>query len=425
MTRCLGDLYKNSFFLIMSTLLNAGFGFFFWIIASRMYPIRDVGFATVLISSLGLIILFSRFGFDISIIRFFPVYDKTKVFNTSLLLTSVLSIIAAIIGVLLISFLTPNASFIKYPVLVFLFILICIMNSAALITGNTFTANRRADFYFYQNILLAFRIPFLIPLMFLGSFGILGSLGLAYFIASVFAILILKKFHIIINLRVDREFLRNSVRYSLYNYVSNILSAAPALILPLIVSNMLGETEAAKYYIAYTVGNLVLIIPSALSTSLLVEGSYGTKLRKDAIKSGAAIFALLVPSVILMSFFGKLILGLFNRDYIDAFELLRILTLSSFLVALYSIFIPIQNVRMMIESIVGLNLLRFVLLLGLSYILILRYGILGVGYAWTITYMIIDLIIIGILRKELGFMQFIRLIVVKYYAIIRVVFSFR
>ena len=64
-------LYKNSFFLVLSRVINVACGFFFWMIAARLYSVEDVGLATALISSLGLVILFSRFGFDFSLIRFF------------------------------------------------------------------------------------------------------------------------------------------------------------------------------------------------------------------------------------------------------------------------------------------------------------------------------------------------------------------
>ena len=68
-------LYKNSFFIMLSSITNAGFGFFFWMTAARLYPKEDVGIATALWSSLALIILLSRFRFDFSIIRFFQDSD--------------------------------------------------------------------------------------------------------------------------------------------------------------------------------------------------------------------------------------------------------------------------------------------------------------------------------------------------------------
>ena len=79
---------------------------------------------------------------------------------------------------------------------------------------------------------------------------------------------------------------------------------------------------------------------------------------------------------------------------------LKIIALSSFPVACYSLFIPIQNVRMRVESIVKLNALRCILLLVLSYFMVSRYGILGAGYAWMATYMVIVIWVGWVALKE-------------------------
>jgi O-antigen/teichoic acid export membrane protein len=47
-----------------------------------------------------------------------------------------------------------------------------------------------------------------------------------------------------------------------------------------------------------------------------------------------------------------------------------------------------------------LNALRCMLMLGLSYVLMQRYGILGAGYAWMATYAIIALEIGWVAWKE-------------------------
>ena len=36
-------LYKNSFFIMLTTITNSGFGFIFWMIAAKFYPKEDVG----------------------------------------------------------------------------------------------------------------------------------------------------------------------------------------------------------------------------------------------------------------------------------------------------------------------------------------------------------------------------------------------
>ena len=62
-------LYRNSLFMAFTSVFNAGCGFFFWMIAARLYTVEQVGLATALISALGLVVLLSRLGFDVSAIR--------------------------------------------------------------------------------------------------------------------------------------------------------------------------------------------------------------------------------------------------------------------------------------------------------------------------------------------------------------------
>lgn len=391
-------LYRNSFFMAFTSVFNAGCGFFFWMIAAKLYTVEEVGLATALISSLGLVILFSRLGFDFSIIRFFPTEDKAKVFGTSLVITTIASLLVSGFFILLVEFFSPSLAFLKEAGYAFAFLLIAVANSVAAVTGRAFVADRNADQYLFQNIFMAFKIPLLIPMVFLGTFGILGSVGLAYFIASLIALIVLRMRLAAIKFDVDIDFIRRSFRFSYWNYASSILSIAPILVLPIMVLNLLGEAEAAKYYIAFAVANLVLIIPNSLGTSLFVEGCHGEEMREGVMRAAGASFASLVPLVLFLFFFGDQLLGLLSAEYLEAFDLLRVLVLSSFLVMVYSFFAPIQNVRMKVECIAKLNAIRCLLLLGLSYVFILQYGIIGAGYAWMVTYMVIALGI-GLIAK--------------------------
>ena len=90
-------LYKNSFFIMLTSISNAGFGFFFWMLAAKLYPKEDVGIATALISSMALLVLLSRFGLDQSLIRFFPERDKGSVFSTSVAITTFFAVLFGII----------------------------------------------------------------------------------------------------------------------------------------------------------------------------------------------------------------------------------------------------------------------------------------------------------------------------------------
>lgn len=394
------SLYKNSFFIAVTNIFNAGSGFFFWIIAARLYTIEQVGMATALISSLGLVILFSRLGFDTSIIRFFSEGNRGGIIWTSLIMTTIGCLMAGLVYILLAEFLVPSISFLRDPGYALSFLLIAVANSIASVTGSAFVADRKANYYFLQNLFLALRILALVPLTLLGIFGIFGSVGFGFLVASLFSLLMLRRSILAIPVGLDRGFIRISFRFSSWSYISSIFLAAPSLCLPIMVMNMLGETEAAKYFIATTIGGLILIIPSSLGTSLFVEGSYGKGLKSGAIRAGIISLVILVPAVLFLLIFGNRLLGLLSGEYMGAIDLLRILAISSFPVAIYSLFVPIQNVRMKVESIAKLNILRCILLLGLSYILMQRYGILGAGYAWLMTYAVLGTVIGRVMYRE-------------------------
>lgn len=397
------QLYQNSFFIMLSRFLNAGIGFIFWIVAARLYSIENVGIATALLSSIYIITSFSRLGFDFSLIRYIPINDRTKVFNTSFVITTIASFLIGIIFITIgINSFSPSLFFIQKPVYAIIFLLITAMYSVVTITGVAFTAIRKADRYFYQNIFLASRVPLLMPLVFLGSFGIIGSVGIAYSFSALIAFLQLNKF-IKFDFKIDNQFIKESFNFSFGNYVSNVFNTVPILILPILIINLLGEAESAKYYIAFAIGSLVLIIPDALCTALFIEGSHGENLRKNVIKALLTIYSFLIPAVIIIYFFGNHLLTLIGENYVDAFKLLMLIALSSFLVTINHLFISIQNVRMNVTSIIKLNFILFLLLPILSYIFIPRFGITGIGYAWMIVYGILDLIIV-ILVKNAGWL---------------------
>lgn len=393
-------LYKNSFFLVASRILNTGAGFLFWLFAARLYPIEIVGLAVALLSSLDLVRLFSTLGFNSSLIRFIPIREKGKVLNTCLIITTISSFLIGllyILGTMLFPTILKYEHSLLYSVI---FLFFAVMNSLALVTGNTFIAIRNGLDYFWQNILLAVRIPLLLPFVALKTMGIFGAVGLAYIISSLFGLLRLNKY-IGLNFQLDKQFVKDSLVFSSGNYLAEVLYVAPTLLLPILIVNLLGEAPAAQFYIAFAVGNLVLIIPEAIGTSLFVEGSHGENMKKSLYKAFLAVYAVLIPAVIVTYLLGGYVLGIFGKNYAEAVQLLRVLALSSLIVVAYFFFVPLQNVKMRVSRVIAINLARFALLLTLSYFFMLKYGITGFGYAWVLTHLILLLgILATVFRKE-------------------------
>lgn len=391
-------LYLNSFYILLTYASSALFGFIFWIIAARMYTPKEVGIATVLISSMSLIVLLSKIGLDFSIIRYFPTSDKSMVYNTSIAVTTFFSLIFGLIFILGVDVFSPELKTIYNLESVGFFLLFLVVNSVTNLAGIAFVALRRSKYYFIQNLFVGSRIFFLFPLAFLGAFGIFGSAGISFIIASIFSFLILGKLGINQSVSVDKEYLANSFHFSLGNYLVGISQTAPNLILPIMVLNILGADAAAYYYIAFSVAFVLFIVPNAISTSLFVEGSNGEALRSNTIKSSIAIYALLIPAVIVLYFFGDVVLGFIGKAYSEnGFELLRIMIFTSLVLPIVYVYSAVKRVQNKVRELVLLNGFIFVSLITLAYICMINYGINGIGYAWVLSYILGVLLILIIL----------------------------
>ncbi|CAJ35721.1 lipopolysaccharide biosynthesis protein [Methanocella arvoryzae] len=381
--------YKNAFFMVMNKGLGVVSGFVFWALAARFYTVNEVGNAVVLISAASLIIAFSMMGFDISLVRFFHHYDKNKVFNTSLVVMVSTAFLVGVLYVVAVKYVAPDQAWLQSPVYALIFLLYIVLSAIGLVNSQTFIAMRDARYTFFQNVLYCSKIPLLFFLTFMGFFGIFSANVFSYVIAFLFVLLILNKF-VKVDLHVDMEYIKKAFRTSSRNYVASILYNAAFLTVPIIISMQLGEADAAIYYMAFTVGNFLLQIPISLSTSFFVEGVYGESLRKNFIKAALTVYSILVPAAVFFFLFGGFILSLFGPGYVAGADLLNLVVISSFLYTLYSMFIPVLNIRMNVNTIIVLNAILFSVLLGLTWPLTGMFGINGFGYALILTFLAVD-----------------------------------
>ena len=394
-------LYKNSFYIMLTSITGAEFGFVFWILAAKLYQPEDVGIATALISSMTLLVLLTRFGLDQSIIRFFPENDKSKVFSTTIIITTAFVNIFGAIFIIGVDIFSPELQLLKSATNALLFLLVLAASSIAAITGISFVALRKANFYFLQSLIMGLRVFFIFPLVFLGAIGIFGAVGVSYIIAIAVSLFFIIKLGIKKKYKIDKRFLNAAFHFSIGNYLAMLFITAPNTILPLMVLNILGAEQTAYYYISFAIASLLYMIPNAVSMSLFVEGSHGAALKKTTVKSLIAIFSLLIPAVFILYFSGGWVLGIIGKNYCaNGLELLRIMVIASLFKVVTSIYFSIKRVHKEVKGLIFLSALIFILVVGLSYVLIIEFGIVGAGYAWMVGYGLGSLIVGGIVWRE-------------------------
>ncbi|NJE47890.1 lipopolysaccharide biosynthesis protein, partial [Thermococcus sp. GR7] len=134
-----------------------------------------------------------------------------------------------------------------------------------------------------------------------------------------------------IKLKLDREFLRDSFKFSLGNYVASMFNVAPNYLMPTIVLSTLEKSEAAYFYIAFSIGSLILIVPNAINTSFFVEGSHGIKDLKQSLKKALVFsYIYLTFATVFVWFFGGFLLRSFGEEYVKGLGLLKLMILGSF-----------------------------------------------------------------------------------------------
>ena len=420
-------LYRNSLAIMLNSAIGAFFGLLFWIMAARSMPSGEIGLATALISATELILVLSRLGLDQGLVRFLPGSEnKSGLYSTFLISTILCSFIITVplmaLGWIYASLLGPALSstssypllfsitgqissvlsdHISYRTILLLFVYI-LLATAEFMQCVAFAAIRRADLSIVQNLLLGMRIPAIIILAPIlapsGVDGVLISLVIAYMLAFVVAAILLHKHGLPMTANFDVYTLKKVSSFSLANYSAGIFSILPAALLPMMIVSVTGAKESAYFYIACSIATLLSVIPTAVSTSLFVEGSHELPLRKNVINAGKFTLLLMIPALILIFLAGDRLLMLFGKEYTEqTFMLLRTLALSSLFYTVTSIYITIKKVQKKVAAVNYVNIALSFLILASAYPALRTWGLPGAGYAWLGAHILLSVILLGVM----------------------------
>src|SRR4030042_891999 len=105
-------LYRNSLFLMTSTVARAGLGFIFWIIVARIYTEVEVGLGSATVSAMAFLEMLGVMGLGAAIIRFLPKAEKPQeLINSCLTLSGIVALALAIIFIAGLDIWSPALSF--------------------------------------------------------------------------------------------------------------------------------------------------------------------------------------------------------------------------------------------------------------------------------------------------------------------------
>jgi len=177
---------------------------------------------------------------------------------------------------------------------------------------------------------------------------------------------------------------RRIAGYAASNYIGSMLSLAVNTLLPLLVLHQLGPKANAYFAQPWLIAGSLQLIAGNMAISLTVEAvSDRERLAGYARRALVHTARLLAPLVALMLIGAPVLLALFGREYAaEGAGLLRLLALGALPNLINMLYLSVARVRNRVGTIVVVQGALSVLALGLSYPLLHRYGIMGVGIAW-------------------------------------------
>jgi O-antigen/teichoic acid export membrane protein len=401
-------IFKNSLFLIITNFSGLAVGFFFWMIATRLYSPNDVGIMSAILSSISLIAVISSAGLPMALTLYLPVNTKNagKIINSSLIVAVILSMILSSIFLLKIGMLAPKLKIILGNFeSIFIFVMTSMMATVSLLFAGIFNAGKRSSFQMAkENVFSVTKTLILIALTGLGAMGIFisWSLGLAIAITT--------GFFLVYNLwkyKPKIEFdpiIKTMSRFCAGNYIAGIFYNLPKFVFPIIIVNLISADSAGYFFIAMTIAGIFFGVPEAVAGPFLADSSDKDKFWQNVKKAIKFDMSLLIPGLFFLAIFGKFILHLFNPTYeIHSFRSLIILAISSIPLSLLTTFMMIRNAQKRVTTAIMVDAFVAIVTIALSIPLMKLWNIDGIAFSYLVTTTIASIIIILKTENPLGF----------------------
>lgn len=331
------EVSRNTILLTLSSL-SSGFGtFIFWFLAARLYTPDTVGVASAGTSALLLLAGLSHLSLGTGLLRYSNLLGPqrgriiTTIFVATVCIAATMGAIFAIVFPNITPGLAPlfasswNISF---------FILSCVACTVSLQYDSYLMSRRLFLLMLVKNVaivsirlILLYVFPYLSFAMLVAITGISTALGLV----SVFPFVAMKRRYSD-GLAKESTSLGALVRFSLWNHIVGLATTTLPLALPTIVISTLDGTQAAAFYMSWSMFSVLLLLPVAFSTVVFIERANAPKNghRKSALteyQSDLVMIAVTLLSVPVIA----LALVLLGPTYIRyGFIALLVLTLSVF-----------------------------------------------------------------------------------------------
>jgi O-antigen/teichoic acid export membrane protein len=325
-------LLGNAGALSSSTLVSAIMGFAYWVLAARCFTTEAVGYAAAAIAIVGLVGLFGEFGLGSLLVgEVQREHLRANPRDTSALIWAALWASmagGAMIGLL--AFVGASLAGLDlgtiaggWPKALF-FMAMCAATSFCLVLDQGLVGLLDAGRQMYRNTVFAvLKIVFLVALVpFSTGLGREFEIFATWMFAKVVSVQQVLPLHGRLGGRAWRTpsfaMLGRLQSSFLAHHALNIASQAPALMLPVMVTWLLGAKANAAFYTSWMLLTVALLVPAALTTVLFSVGVKEPRALPERLRFTLTLSAIAsVGAVAGFALLGPRLIAIFGADYVD------------------------------------------------------------------------------------------------------------
>ncbi|MFI8192969.1 lipopolysaccharide biosynthesis protein [Streptomyces sp. NPDC085946] len=405
------SLFKNAYFLMLSTGVSAVLGLGFWLVAARYYAEDAVGQGSAAIAAMRLLASITATTMIGAVVRFVPRAGRRtgRLVWGTYAASSLVVALAAAVFLLTLDLWGASYAPLGTPLAGAVFVAACVAWALLTLQDGVLTGLRKAEWVPAGNAL--FSVGKLVLLVvFAGALPVLG-IFVSWAVAIAFSTLplgwLIFRRLIPRQAAADRHLeppaVKEMGRFLAGDSLGALFSLAMINLLPVMVAVRFTAAENGYFYVAYTVGGTMEFMAINMASSLTAHASHDPRRLADGVRGALRrMTLLLVPVVLVLVVFAPQILAPFSPDYAEhGSTVLRLLALGALPRVVVELYIGVLRVQGRTGVLAALQGAMCTLVLGSAAVLFTPAGIAGAGWAVLISMTLIAGVSVVGLRSAL------------------------
>lgn len=407
------SLLRTGHLLVANSVLNAGFGVLYWLLAARFYAPPAVAVNSAAISAMMLLAGATQLNLMSALLRFVPTSGAAagKMIRRAYLVGGGLSAVAAIVFLYGLNLWSPDdlADLLQPGYSAISFVVATTMWSIFVMQDNALVAVGRPGGVPAENSAFAVLKIVLIAGLALGATSGAGNAGIWWSWSAAMCVCV-GGCSIYLFGRAVPAFVREHAHESAQlvtlrdlrrfvgpDYLGSLAWIGCTSLVPLLVLGITGAGHSAAFALPWSMCIALYSVPTAFGQSLVAHSVRNTDLLEVNYRRAVQhTLTLLIPVVTLVVAFAPYGLRLFGPFYAEHGTMtLRLLALSAFPNTVVNLAVNRARVLRRMTVVVGILAGLSVLVLGLVLVLVPGLGVVGGGVAWLTGQCVIAAIILA------------------------------